>query len=166
MKKYIKSFNDKSCNYIGGKLTDIVSKYGYYDDSEESEQIWNDRYTAQNKCISDFTTGYYIVYRPDSNSHLFELTNNYPGLLADISDGMAIKEGIDVCNQGSDIMIIGYYGSYRDTVYLYPINTNKATELGELIDNADFSESVVIDNEIAQESWAGASIEDVLKSWA
>ena len=165
MKKYIKSSKSDSGKYIGGKLEDIVDKYGYPGDSDETEQIWENRYEAQDRCVNKLTTGYLIIYRPGSDSYKFQLSDNYEGLLNEISQTMAIKEGIDVVDLGNAVKLIGYYGLHEDTIYLYPININKSIELGNLIDTGDFDESTIIENEIAQETWNGASVEDVLKSW-
>ena len=165
MKKYIRSSTDDS-KYIGGKLWDIVDQVGYPDDSPEAKQVWYNRYETMDNALTSLTSGSCIIYRPDSQYNIFGLTDNYDGLLADISEGMAIKSGIDMCDIGNAFKLIGYYGSYEDIVYIYPINSGKADKLYELIEDADFSESIVIENEIAQQTWNGASVEDVLKSWA
>lgn len=166
MKKYIKSSKSDSSKYIGGKLEDIVEKYGYVDDGGEAEKAWVDRYKAMSEFVLNRTPDSYIIYRPDSGNYTFELRGNEPGLLDDVVETMSIKEGIDLIDLGYAIEVIADYGPYEDAVFLYPINDNKVGELAELIEDADFCESIVIENEIAQETWNGASVEDVLKSWA
>ena len=159
MKRYIKSSTDDS-KYIGGRLYDLPDTY--WDD----EDAHVDRFETQNNYINNFKQGgYYIIYRPDSTYHKFTLFGG-PNILADISDGMRIKDGLDVIAYKDHIELVGYYSGSKDIVKLYPVDINKAIDLGELIDNADFSESTVIENEIAQQTWNGASVEDVLKSWA
>ena len=85
--------------------------------------------------------------------------------MADISDGMRIKDGIDVIAYKDHIDLVGYYNGSRDIVKIYPIDVNKAIELQELFETADFDESTVIENEIAQYTYGGATIEDVLNFW-
>lgn len=158
MKKYIKSSSGDK-NYIGGRLYDLPDSY--WDD----EDAHADRFETQNAYINNFDHGgYNILYRPDSTYHRFELFGG-PDILADISDGMRIKDGIDVIAYKDHIDLVGYYSGSRDVVKIYPIDVNKAIELQELFETADFDESTIIENEIAQYTYGGATIEDVLNSW-
>jgi hypothetical protein len=159
MKKYIKSSESSSGKYIGGKLRDLPEDY--WDD----EDAHVERFETQDNFIRNYTDNF-IVYRPNSEYYKFELMQNYPGLLSDLCETMAIKDGVDVCDMGNYIKLISYYNRHQDIICLYPISTEKADELSNIIDNADFEESEVIDNEIAQYAWDGGSITDILESWA
>ena len=159
MKKYIKS-NSDSPNYIGGKLYDLPDSY--WDD--EYEELHTERNEQQDKYIRDFAK-YYIIYRPKSDHHKFELcvADSYP--LYDITDAMAIKDGIDIIAYPDHIEIVGYYNSKRDIVCLYPVSDTMFDDLAGKVDNSDFDESTTLENELAQYAWGGASVEDILKSW-
>ena len=161
MKRYIKSSNTTPSKYIGGKLYDLPDSY--WDDIDDDLRA--ERYEAQDKFVENFADNY-IAYRPSSSDNKYLFYRNYPGLLYDISDGMAIKDGMDVVDQGNFIVLIGYYNNHQDIVCLYPVNSKKADELAEIIDNSDFDESDTIDAEISQYAWQGQGIQDVLQSWA
>jgi len=158
MKKYIKSSESSSGRYIGGKLYDLPEEYW----DNEDAQI--DRYELMDKYVVDFANNY-IVYQPDSYSQ-FSLWRDSNGLLAEVTDRMAIKDGIDLKSYPDHIEIVAYYNSRVDIAYLYPISNEKADELADIIDNSDFDESDTIESEIAQYAWGGASVEYILKSWA
>lgn len=158
MKRYIKSSNATSGKYIGGRLYDLPDSY--WDD--EDDDLRTGRYEEQAEYIQDFAS-WYIVHWLQADQ--FALYQSDVSLLSDLTDMMAIKDGIDVIAYPEYIKIVGYYNMSTDAVCLYPISQAKASELIDLIDNGDFSESMIIENEIAQFSWDGASAEDVLKSW-
>lgn len=158
MKKYIKS----SIDYIGGKLYDVVDKYGYFDDSDEAEDVHTKRAEAMDQYILDFAD-WYIFTNPKYDN--FELIQIDDYAIRDLWEGLAIKDGVDLIAYPDHLEAVGYYNGYKDIVCLYPVSDTKAGELTELIENGDFDESTIIENEIAQETWNGASAEDVLKSW-
>ena len=159
MKRYIRASAGSSGKYIGGKLYDLPDSF--WDDDESSVN----RNETLNAYVNNYKQGgYFIIYRPDSENYKFELLGG-SDILYDITDGMRIKDGIDLIDYKDHLEIIGYYSGSEDIVKLYPVDVNKAIELSEIIENADFNESTVIDGEIAQETWGGASAEDVLKSW-
>ena len=161
MKRYIRASAGSSGKYIGGKLYDLPDSFW----GEEGEEIRVTRAETQNAYVNNYKQGgYFIIYRPDSENYKFELLGG-SDILYDITDGMRIKDGIDLIDYKDHLEIIGYYSGSEDIVKLYPVDVNKAIELSEIIENADFNESTVIDGEIAQETWGGASAEDVLKSW-
>lgn len=145
-------------NYIGGYLYSLPDEYWF----DEDEDFRVSRYEEQDKYISEFGDTY-IIYRPDQYDK-FSLMDS-ERLLYDLSDGMAIKDGIDVIAYSDHIEVVAYYGSYTETAYLYPISAKKKSELIDLIDNADFDESEVIDGEISQYAYDGSSVQDVLSSW-
>lgn len=157
MKKYINATTSNG-KYIGGKLYDLP------DDYWEDEDAHIDRFELQNNCIEDFAD-YYIIYRPELESYSFSLLGVDDYLYADLTESMAIKEGVDVVSYPDHIEVIAYYGTHEEIAYLYPVSAAKAKELIALIDNSDFSESMTIENEIAQYAWNGARVEDILKSW-
>ena len=107
----------------------------------------------------------YIKYAPQDSYETFSLIRGIDPSW-DLWERMAIKDGVNLIDHGSYLEAIAYYGSSIEHIYLYPISQEKADELGDIIDNADFEESEVIENEIAQYTWNGASIEDVLLSWS
>ena len=150
--------------YIGGKLFDFVEQYGYPDDTDESEEAWIKRAETMDNYIVDFSSNY-IVYKPDSYNKFELWSSDIDYYTHEMWEGLAIKEGVDLIAFPLYLEAIGYYGRGEDVVYLYPISNEKADELSEIIDNADFDESDVIENEIAQYTYNGASIEDVLISW-
>lgn len=151
--------------YIGGKLSDFVEQYGYPDDTDESEEAWVKRSQIIDNYIVDFSSNY-IVYKSDSYNKFELWSSDIYGYVMDMWEGMAIKEGVDLIAYPNYLKAVGYYGRSEDVVYLYPISEEKADELSEIIDNADFAESDVIENEIAQYTYNGASVEDVLQSWS
>lgn len=158
MKKYIKA-NSEDKKYIGGKLYDLPDSY--WEDDEQMEA----RAEEQDAYVYDFNPdGHYIIYRPDSARFKFTLYGD-SNILYEVTDSMRIKDGVDVVAYNDHIDVIGYYSGAEDIVKLYPIREDIADKLGQLIDNADFSESTVIENEIAQVAWGGTSVEDVLCSW-
>lgn len=158
MKRYIKS-SSSAPNYVGGRLYDLPDSF--WDDDESSVT----RNETLNAYVNNYKQGgYFIIYRPDSENYKFELLGGLD-ILYDITDGMRIKDGIDLIDYKDHLDVIGYYSGAEDIVKLYPVDINKAIELSKIIENADFNESVVIDGEIAQEAWDGSSVEDVLKSW-
>ena len=149
--------------YIGGKLSDISEQADF--ETEEGEDAYfeliEERAETINDYILDFSS-YYIRYSPDNSYSKFELcTNDYA---VEVWEILAIKEGVDLIAYPNYLKAVGYYGRREDVVYLYPISEEKADELSEIIDNADFGESDVIETEIAQYTYNGASVEDVLKS--
>lgn len=161
MKRYVKSSND-SVKYIGDKLYDIVDKYGYFDDSGEAEAVHTKRAEDMDQYILDFAD-WYIFTNPKYDN--FELVQIDDYAIRDLWEGLAIKDGVDLIAYPDYLEAIGYYSGDKDIVCLYPVSATKAGELVELINNGDFDESTIIENEIAQETWNGASVEDVLKSW-
>ena len=161
MKRYVRSSND-SVKYIGDKLYDVVDKYGYFDDSGEAEAVHSKRAEDMDQYILDFAD-WYIFTNPKYDN--FELVQIDYYAIRDLWEGLAIKDGVDLIAYPDHLEVVGYYNGSEDIVKLYPISANKAIELSKIIEDADFSESIVIDNEIAQYTWNGASAEDVLKSW-
>lgn len=157
MKKYIKA-NSENGKYIGGKLYDLPDNYW------EDDDLHVTRSEEQAEYVNKFAN-YYIIYRPNYSDDAFGLWESEPTLLYDLAESMAIKDGIDVIAYPDHIEVVAYYGSFRETAYLYPISEERADELTSLIDNSDFSESTVIENEIAQQTWNGASVQDILKVW-
>ena len=162
MKRYIRASAGVSGNYIGGKLYDIVDKYGYFDDSDEAEAVHTKRAEDMDQYILNFAD-WYIFTNPKYDNFALVHIDDYA--IRDLWDCLAIKDGVDLIAYPDHLEAVGYYSGNEDIVKLYPINANKASELSKIINDADFSESIVIDNEIAQEAWNGASAEDVLKSW-
>lgn len=158
MKRYIKSSNATSGKYIGGRLYDLPDSY--WDD--EDDDLRAERYEEQAKYIQDFASWYIVHWLRTDQFALYQSDAN---LLSDLTEMMAIKDGIDVIAYPEYIKIAGYYNMHTDAVCLYPISQAKASELIDLIDNTDFDETAVIDGEIAQSAWDGSSVEDVLKSW-
>lgn len=149
--------------YIGGKLYDFIDQYGYPDESEESEELWLNRVETMDNYIKD-KSDCYICYRPDYGVYQLWDGDIYSDIY-DMWDSMAIKDGADLIAYPNYLKAVGYYNMREDVVYLYPITKEKATELRDIIDDADFDESDVIENEIAQYTWNGASAQDVLLSW-
>jgi len=150
--------------YIGGKLYDFYDEISEYEDLD----LYNEKEEERARIIDDYILNfseYYILYRPDNSYYTFELAYALD-LVSDMWDSMDIKDGVNLINHGNYLEAIGYYNSHEDKIYLYPVSDEKATELSNLIDNADFGESYVIENEIAQYTWNGASVEDVLLSWS
>lgn len=162
MKRYIRASAGSSGKYIGGKLYDVVDKYGYFDDSDEAEAVHTKRAEDMEQYILDFAD-WYIFTNPKYDN--FELIQIDDYAIRDLWESLAIKEGVDLIAYPDHLDVVGYYGMNEDIVKLYPIDDNKAIELSKIIEDAGFSESTVIENEIAQETWGGASAEDVLKSW-
>lgn len=152
--------------YIGGKFSDIVEQADF--NTEEGEDAYYELIEERTETIDDYIQNFasnYIVYRPDSAHRKFELWSGDMYLdIRDMWESMAIKEGVDLIAYPKYLKAIGYYGTYEDEVYLYPISNERAAELEDIIDNADFGDP--IENEIAQYAYNGASIEDVLLSWA
>lgn len=159
MKKYIKSSTD----YIGGKLYDVVDKYGYFDDSDEAGDVHTKRAEAMDQCILDFAD-WYIFTNPKYDR--FELVRIDDYAISDLWESMAIKDGVDLIAYPDHLEAVGYYNGHEDIVCLYPVSEAKAEELTELIENGDFDESTIIENEIAQYAWNGAGPEMILLSWA
>lgn len=157
---YIKASNYEPNDYIGGKLYDLPETY--WDDEDDELRI--ERYEEQKSYINTFANNY-IIYCPQSD-YEFELSISDRQLLYDLTERMAIKDGIDVIAYADHIEVVAYYNNYSEIAYLYPISQSKTDELIQLIQDADFDEDVVIENEIAQCTWNGASVEDVLKTWA
>lgn len=159
MKRYIRASAGSSGKYIGGKLYELPDSF--WDDDELSVT----RNETLNAYVNNYKQGgYFIIYRPDSKNYKFELLGG-PDILYDITEGMRIKDGIDLVDYKDHLDVIGYYSGSEDIIKLYPVNINKAIELSKIIENADFNESTVIDGEIAQYAWGGASAEDVLRTW-
>ena len=159
MKRYIRASAGSSGKYIGGKLYELPDSF--WDDDESSVT----RNETLNAYVNNYKQGgYFIIYRPDSEKYKFELLGG-PDILYDITEGMRIKDGIDLVDYKDHLDVIGYYSGSEDIIKLYPVNVNKAIELSKIIENADFNESTVIDSEIAQYAWGGASAEDVLRTW-
>lgn len=156
MKRYIKSAADTK-EYIGGKLYDLPNNYW-----EDYNQI-EDRYLTQENAVQQFSK-YYIIYQPDSKDYKFSLSYESPSLLAEITNTMRIKDGIDLIKYPDHLEIIGYYSGDEDVVKLYPISAQIYEDLLDKVDNSDFDESTTIENELAQYTWGGASVEQILKS--
>ena len=160
MKRYIRASAGASGKYIGVKLYELPDSF--WDDDESSAN----RNEILNAYVNNYKQGgFFIIYRPDSEDFKFTLLGGLD-ILYDITEGMRIKDGIDLVDYKDHLDIIGYYSGDEDIVKLYPIGIDKVVELNKIIEDADFSESTVIENEIAQETWDGASAEDVLRSWA
>lgn len=169
MKLWLEESSDSNTGeYIGGKLSDIQKQADF--ETEEGEDAYYKLIEERTKPIDNYIvdfSSYYICYRPDDYYYKFELwSGDIYGHVLDMWEGMAIKEGVDLIAYPNYLKAVGYYGTREDVVYLYPISEEKADELSEIIDNADFDESEVIETEIAQYTWNGASVEDVLKSWS
>ena len=160
MKRYIRASAGASGKYIGGKLYELPDSF--WDDDESSAN----RNEILNAYVNNYKQGgFFIIYRPDSEDFKFTLLGGLD-ILYDITEGMRIKDAIDLVDYKDHLDIIGPYTGHDDIVKLYPIGIDKVVELNKIIEDADFSESTVIENEIAQETWDGASAEDVLRSWA
>lgn len=155
--------SNESGEYIGGKLYDFIDQYGYPDESEENEELWLNRVETMDNYIKD-KSDCYICYRQDGKYYQLWDGDIYSDIY-DMWDSMAIKDGADLIAYPNYLKAVGYYNMREDVVYLYPITKEKATELRDIIDDADFDESDVIENEIAQYTWNGASAQDVLLSW-
>jgi hypothetical protein len=160
MKRYITSSTNDS-KYIGGRLYDLPDSY--WDD--EDGEFRTNRYEEQEQYIHNFAD-FYIIYRPDNDYAKFAFVGNDITILYYLTESMAIKDGIDVYATSDCIEVIAYYGSYKEVAYLYPISTEKAGELADILENAYFNESTILETEIAQYCWNGASVADVLRSWA
>ena len=161
MKRYIRASAGASGKYIGGKLYELPDSF--WDEEGEEDRV--NRNETQNAYVNNYKQGgFFIIYRPDSENYKFTLLGGLD-ILYDITEGMRIKDGIDLIDYKDHLDIIGYYNGDEDIVKLYPIGIDKVIELSKIIEDADFSESTVIENEIAQETWNGVSAEDVLKSW-
>lgn len=163
MKRYIRASASASGEYIGGKLYDVVDKYGYFDDSDEAEAVHTKRAEDMDQYILNFAD-WYIFTNPKYDN--FELIQIDDYAISNLWEGLAIKDGADLIAYPDHLEAVGYYNGNEDIVKLYPINVNKAIELSKIIEDADFQESTVIENEIAQYAWGGASAEDILRSWA
>lgn len=141
--------------YIGGKLFDMPDEY--WEDYEAQEA----RAEEQNDYIYDYSDNYIIYW---NNGDAISFTSDLD-ISWDITDKMAIKDGIDVIAYDDHIDVIGYYNGREDVAHLYPISDDKANELIEAIDNSDFDEATTIDSVISQYAWGGASDIDIIKSW-
>lgn len=157
MKRYIKSATDTK-EYIGGKLYDLTDSY--WEDDDQAA----DRYLTQENAVQSFSK-YYIIYRPDSDEYRFSLSYESPSLLAEITDAMRIKDGIDLIKYPDHLEIIGYYSGSEDVVELYPISMQLYSDLCGKVANSDFDESTTIENELAQYAWGGASVEQILQTF-
>lgn len=146
--------------YIGGNLFDIESHYDEYTE-DQYDEIRENFAEEQIQYVQNFSDNY-IVYRPKSEYTKFELrTDDY--ILPDIWEGMSLKEGANLIAYPDHLEVIGYDSGYVETIYLYPISDTKAKELEDILWDADFDNA--IEMEIAQYTWNGASVEDVLKTW-
>jgi hypothetical protein len=157
MKRYIKSATDTK-EYIDGKLYDLPDNY--WEDYNQIEY----RYLTQENAVQQFSK-YYIIYQPDSKDYKFSLSYESPSLLAEITNTMRIKDGIDLIKYPDHLEIIGYYSGDEDIVKLYPISAQIYEDLLDKVDNSDFDESTTIENELAQYTWGGASVEQILQSF-
>lgn len=156
--------SNESGKYIGGKLYDLTKQADFVtvDGVEAFTELIDERSVVQDNYIATFSK-YYICCRPDEGYQLW--TGDIYSDIHDMWDSMAIKDGADLIAYPNYLKAVGYYNMRDDVVYLYPITKEKATELRDIIDDADFDESDVIENEIAQYAWNGASAQDVLLSW-
>lgn len=141
--------------YIGGKLFDMPESFW------EDEEAQIERTEEQDKYINNFAKNYVIYW---NNGDTIEFTTDLD-VFYDITDRMAIKEGVDVVAYTDHIDVIGYYGRREDIAHLYPISDGKATELIDAIDNSDFDETTTLDGLISQYAWNGASDIEIIKSW-
>ena len=141
--------------YIGGKLFDMPDEY--WEDYEAQEA----RAEEQNDYIYDYSDNYIIYW---NNGEEISFTSDLD-ISWDITDKMAIKDGIDVVAYDDHIDVIGYYNGREDVAHLYPVSDDKANELIEAIDNSDFDKATTIDSVISQYAWGGASDIDIIKSW-
>lgn len=99
--------------------------------------------------IIEKSSNYYIAHFPkrdlESRFSLIQAYDYY-----NLVDSMAIKEGCNFYRARRGFEIVAYYGPYEESLFLYPISDDNARQLSDIIDSADFCESVVIDAEIAQ----------------
>lgn len=163
MKRYVKSSTSNG-SYIGGKLSD-VDDYGLYEDDDTYYATLTARSETQSDYIATFANNY-IIYRPDDPNWTFDLSLDSVMVFWDLTESMAIKEGVDVVAYDDHIDVIAYYGSDEEVAHLYPVSDGKVRELTKLIDNSDFDYSTTIEMEIAQYTYGGAPVEYILKSWA
>lgn len=141
--------------YIGGKLFDMPDEY--WEDYEAQET----RAEEQNDYIYDYSDNYIIYW---NNGEEISFTSDLD-ISWDITNKMAIKDGIDVVAYDDHIDVIGYYNGREDVAHLYPVSDDMANELIEAIDNSDFDETTTIDSIISQYAWGGASDIEIIKSW-
>ena len=131
-----------------GDIFDILSSNLSWKDEEE---LLQERTRRMDRKIAK--SNFYIAHFPKREvESRWELIHAYEyGVLF---DGMAIKEGVNMYEIENGFRFIAYYGSYKETLNLYPIADEKAKELQNIIDNAELDSSIVIDTEIAQYMWA------------
>ena len=117
--------------------------------SEEEEKLLVERARKMDNIVAE-RSKYYIAHFPKRDV----MEDRWQLIVANDCDelfqGMAIKEGINMYETENGFKFVAYDGSYHESLFLYPIDTDKARELNVLIYNSDFPESVVIDAEIAQ----------------
>lgn len=129
----------------------------YWEDYEAQET----RAEEQNDYIYDYSDNYIIYW---NNGEEISFTSDLD-ISWDITNKMAIKDGIDVVAYDDHIDVIGYYNGREDVAHLYPVSDDMANELIEAIDNSDFDETTTIDSIISQYAWGGASDIEIIKSW-
>ena len=118
----------------------------------DNDDVLIERAEQMDKIVME-RSNYYIAHFPErSVENRWELVSSYE--YSQLFDGMAIKEGVDMYEIVNGFRFIAYYGSWRETLNLYPITDEKAKELQNIIDNTELDSSIVIDAEIAQYMWA------------
>ena len=116
--------------------------------SLEEEKLLVERISRMDSVIIK-KSNYYIAHFPErSVENRWELVSSYE--YSELFEKMAIKEGVNMYEIVNGFRFIAYYGSYSETLNLYPISDEKAKELQNIIDNAELDSSIVIDAEIAQ----------------
>lgn len=117
-------------------------------DYEREEKILTERAKKMDDIIVKHSN-YYIAHFPDRNiENQFKLIRACDYM--DLIQEMSIKEGLNLYRIARGFQISAYYGIYTENLYLYPISDDDAKTLQDIIDRSDFSESIVIDSNIAQ----------------
>lgn len=128
-------------------VTELENVFNIMDEFE-LENVLTERAETMDRIITE-TSNYYIAHYPKRNIEtrfsLIRACDYWEKV-----DCMAIKEGVDYYQTPNGFEIVAYYGPYSESLCLYPISDERADELQNEIDNADFCESVVIDAHIAQ----------------
>lgn len=133
---------------------------GHWEDLEYNDDAKSDSIDEQIQYVNDFADNY-IIYTPYSKNYKFELRSD-DDLLLYIWDCLPLKGGADLLAYPDHLEVVW---DYDGVVYLYPISNEKSAELCNILEDSDFNESFTIEDVIAQYTWNGASVEDVLKSW-
>lgn len=116
--------------------------------SEAEEKLLTERAKKMDQII-DEKSNYYIAHFPDRrDGNNFKLIHAWDYI--DLIQELSIKEGVDLRETVRGLQLLAYYGSYTQRLNLYPIDDGDAGTLRDMIDNADFPESIVIESQIAQ----------------